>query len=229
MSGWRRTGLSGSALTRYDRLGEPHGLVAALYLGLGATGLSCFLYGKGLRTTPVATDCQERCPGYGRKAGEKAFRHDKDANNLEIETTVIGHDGRTPGRCAGRDVGKGGGVDVGKGVGVAAVRLPFRPVSAVGALADALRRRILSGEPAPGTPLPGQEIAAAYGVARPTVREAPARLVHEGLPGRERNRGAYVPEVTVSDLDDLMYVRGPLEDLMAQAVAGHRVPRTRRR
>jgi DME family drug/metabolite transporter len=36
-------------------LGEPHGLVAALYLGLGATGLSYFLYGRGLRTTPVAT------------------------------------------------------------------------------------------------------------------------------------------------------------------------------
>jgi DNA-binding GntR family transcriptional regulator len=104
------------------------------------------------------------------------------------------------------------------------VTLPFRPVSAVGALADALRRRILSGELAPGTPLPEQEIAAAYGVARPTVREALARLVHEGLLRRERNRSAYVPEVTISDLDDLMYVRRPLEDLMAQAVAGHRVP-----
>ncbi|MEU8109051.1 GntR family transcriptional regulator [Nonomuraea muscovyensis] len=102
--------------------------------------------------------------------------------------------------------------------------LPLRPVSAVGALADALRRRVLSGEIAPGTPLPEQEIAAAYGVARPTVREALATLVHEGLLRRERNRSAYVPEVTLDDLDDLMYVRRPLEDLMAQAVAGRRVP-----
>ncbi|MDX3103603.1 GntR family transcriptional regulator [Nonomuraea angiospora] len=102
--------------------------------------------------------------------------------------------------------------------------LPLRPVSTVGALADSLRSRVLSGEIPPGTPLPEQEIAASYGVARPTVREALASLVHEGLLRRERNRSAYVPEVTLSDLDDLMYVRRPLEDLMAQAVAGQRVP-----
>ncbi|GGO70213.1 GntR family transcriptional regulator [Nonomuraea cavernae] len=102
--------------------------------------------------------------------------------------------------------------------------LPLRPVSAVGALADALRRRVLSGEIEPGRPLPEQEIAAAYGVARPTVREALAALVHEGLLRRERNRSAYVPEVTLTDLADLMYVRRPLEDLMAEAVAGRRVP-----
>ncbi|MFG6198049.1 GntR family transcriptional regulator [Nonomuraea sp. JJY05] len=102
--------------------------------------------------------------------------------------------------------------------------LPLRPVSTVGALADALRSRVLSGEIRPGTPLPEQEIAASYGVARPTVREALASLVHEGLLRRERNRSAYVPEVTLSDLDDLMYVRRPLEDLMAQAVAGRRIP-----
>jgi DNA-binding GntR family transcriptional regulator len=102
--------------------------------------------------------------------------------------------------------------------------VPIQPLSAVGALADALRRRVLSGEIEPGTPLPEQEIAAAYGVARPTVREALARLVHEGLLRRERNRSAYVPEVTLADLDDLMFVRRPLEDLMAQAMAGRRVP-----
>ncbi|MFI6921701.1 GntR family transcriptional regulator [Nonomuraea spiralis] len=102
--------------------------------------------------------------------------------------------------------------------------LPLKPVSTVGALADALRSRVLSGEITPGTPLPEQEIAVSYGVARPTVREALAALVHEGLLRRERNRSAYVPEVTISDLQDLMYVRRPLEDLMARAVAGRRVP-----
>ena len=102
--------------------------------------------------------------------------------------------------------------------------LPIKAVSAVVALADALRRRVLSGEIEPGTSLPEQEIAVAYGVARPTVREALARLVHEGLLRRERNRSAYVPEVTPADLDDLMFVRRPLEDLMAGALAGRRVP-----
>ncbi|MFF3442188.1 GntR family transcriptional regulator [Streptosporangium sp. NPDC002721] len=101
--------------------------------------------------------------------------------------------------------------------------LPLHPVSAVGALADALRRRVLSGEIPPGTTLPEQELSALYGVARPTVREALAVLVHEGLLRRERHRSAQVAEVTVADLDDLMFVRRPLEDLMATSLAGRRV------
>ncbi|TYB69584.1 EamA family transporter [Nonomuraea sp. PA05] len=36
-------------------IGEPRALLAVLYLGLGTTALSYFLYGRGLRTTPVAT------------------------------------------------------------------------------------------------------------------------------------------------------------------------------
>ncbi|GAA5082045.1 DNA-binding GntR family transcriptional regulator [Thermocatellispora tengchongensis] len=101
--------------------------------------------------------------------------------------------------------------------------IPLRPISAVQALADSVRGRVLSGEIPPGTALPEQELSAAYGVARPTVREALALLVHEGLLRRERNRSAYVPEVSPADLADLMYVRRPLEDLMAQALAGRRV------
>ncbi|WP_344579934.1 DMT family transporter [Nonomuraea roseoviolacea] len=36
-------------------LGEPKALLAVLYLGLASTALSYVLYGRGLRTTPVAT------------------------------------------------------------------------------------------------------------------------------------------------------------------------------
>ncbi|MBB2749093.1 UNVERIFIED_ORG: DNA-binding GntR family transcriptional regulator [Microbispora rosea subsp. rosea] len=99
----------------------------------------------------------------------------------------------------------------------------LRPVSTVEALAAALRERVLSGDIEPGAALPEQELSARYGVARPTVREALALLVHEGLLRRERNRSAYVPVITPADLADLMYVRAPLEELMAQAVAGRRV------
>ncbi|GIH62474.1 GntR family transcriptional regulator [Microbispora siamensis] len=99
----------------------------------------------------------------------------------------------------------------------------LRPVSTVEALAAALRERVLSGDIEPGAALPEQELSARYGVARPTVREALALLVHEGLLRRERNRSAYVPMITSADLADLMYVRGPLEELMARAVAGRRV------
>ncbi|GHE36459.1 GntR family transcriptional regulator [Streptosporangium violaceochromogenes] len=100
---------------------------------------------------------------------------------------------------------------------------PIRPVSTVGALADALRRRVLSGELPAGTALPEQDLCARYGVARPTVREALALLAHEGLLRRERHRSAQVAEVTAADLADLMFVRRPLEDLMAAALAGRRV------
>ncbi len=36
-------------------IASPGALAAVLYLGLGTTALSYFLYGRGLRTTPVAT------------------------------------------------------------------------------------------------------------------------------------------------------------------------------
>jgi DME family drug/metabolite transporter len=36
-------------------MAEPRGLLAVIYLGLGTTALSYFLYGRGLRSTPVAT------------------------------------------------------------------------------------------------------------------------------------------------------------------------------
>ncbi|WP_256863145.1 EamA family transporter [Microbispora sp. GKU 823] len=36
-------------------LARPGGLLAALYLGCATTGLAYLLYGRGLRTTPVAT------------------------------------------------------------------------------------------------------------------------------------------------------------------------------
>ncbi|MEU4542032.1 DMT family transporter [Nonomuraea dietziae] len=42
-------------LTGPGWLAEPRGLLAALYLGVGTTALAYFLYGRGLRTTPVAT------------------------------------------------------------------------------------------------------------------------------------------------------------------------------
>ncbi|MEV5412372.1 GntR family transcriptional regulator [Thermopolyspora sp. NPDC052614] len=130
--------------------------------------------------------------------------------------------GATSGNGTGGARPKGRGAGGVTGVGGAAA--PLRPVSTVDALAAALRDRVLSGEIEPGTPLPEQELSAAYGVARPTVREALAVLAHEGLLRRERNRSAYVPEVTVADLADLMFVRGPLEELMAGTLAGRRVP-----
>lgn len=43
------------ALTGPAWLARPGGLLTALYLGCATTGLAYLLYGRGLRTTPVAT------------------------------------------------------------------------------------------------------------------------------------------------------------------------------
>jgi DNA-binding GntR family transcriptional regulator len=97
---------------------------------------------------------------------------------------------------------------------------PLHAVSAQEALVDALRERILSGEFVPGAPLSDVELAAAYGVARPTLRAAVQELVHEGLMRREPRRRACVPRLTAEDIRDLFYVRVPLELLAVEAVAG---------
>ncbi|GAT83807.1 GntR family transcriptional regulator [Streptomyces sp. F-3] len=91
----------------------------------------------------------------------------------------------------------------------AAIRLST--VSVVEALAASLRDRVLDGQLTPGTTLAETEIAAEYGVSRPTARSAVTALVHEGLLRRDANKPAYVPQLTRADVDDLFLVRTPLE------------------
>ncbi|MFK4147307.1 GntR family transcriptional regulator [Streptomyces sp. NPDC004065] len=91
----------------------------------------------------------------------------------------------------------------------AALRLST--VSVVDALAASLRSRVLDGRLVSGTTFAETEIAAEYGVSRPTARSAVTALVHEGLLQREANKPAYVPQLTRADVDDLFLVRIPLE------------------
>ncbi|MCF4138972.1 GntR family transcriptional regulator [Streptomyces sp. Tue 6430] len=84
-------------------------------------------------------------------------------------------------------------------------------VSVVEALAASLRDRVLDGQLAPGTTFAETEIAAEYGVSRPTARSAVTALVHEGLLRRDANKPACVPQLTRADVDDLFLVRTPLE------------------
>lgn len=87
----------------------------------------------------------------------------------------------------------------------------LKAVSVSAALTEALRQRILGGDITPGTPLPEPELAATYGVARPTVRAALQELVGMGLLRREANRSAYVPELSGDDVRDVFLVRRSLE------------------
>ncbi|MEV7722650.1 GntR family transcriptional regulator [Streptomyces sp. NPDC088184] len=62
-------------------------------------------------------------------------------------------------------------------------------------IADALRKRIRSGDLAPGARLPGEPaLVKSYGVAKETARRALTLLVSEGLAVRRKGSGTYVRE-----------------------------------
>lgn len=96
--------------------------------------------------------------------------------------------------------------------------LRLSTVSVVEALAASLRDRVLDGQLTPGTALAETEIAAEYGVSRPTARSAVTSLVHEGLLHREANKPAYVPRLTRADVEDIFLVRTPLETEVVRAL-----------
>src|SRR3954469_22699884 len=89
--------------------------------------------------------------------------------------------------------------------------LKIARVSVIDALAASLRERVLSGALLPGKPLPEAELAAQYGVARPTIRAAIQQLTLTGLLVREANRSAYVPRLTPDQVRDLFAVRMLIE------------------
>lgn len=111
-------------------------------------------------------------------------------------------------------------------------------IDRVTTLADQLERAILSGELAPGDPLPSErEISAQMGVSRSVVREAIKRLASLGLVRSVHGSGTRVEapnsrQVTVGyqrlltradfRLQDLAAVRLPLETSIASLAATRR-------
>jgi DNA-binding GntR family transcriptional regulator len=83
--------------------------------------------------------------------------------------------------------------------------------STAGRVADVLRTRITEGQLLPGTRLSEEDIGAALGVSRNTLREAFRLLGHERLLVHEFNRGVFVRRLTVDDVRDLYQVRRILE------------------
>jgi DNA-binding GntR family transcriptional regulator len=84
-------------------------------------------------------------------------------------------------------------------------------LSAVDALAEALRTRILEGELAPGTPLREEALAGEYDVARHTLRSALRALQGEGIVQILPNRGARVTSLSGEDVRGLSDLRVALE------------------
>jgi DNA-binding GntR family transcriptional regulator len=89
-------------------------------------------------------------------------------------------------------------------------------VTAVDALAEALRREILAGERPAGSRLVEQELRDRYGAARHTLRAALRALAADGLVRIEPNRGARVARLTGEEVVWLNELRAALELEAAQ-------------
>jgi DNA-binding GntR family transcriptional regulator len=84
-------------------------------------------------------------------------------------------------------------------------------LNTVDALTQALRRRILDGDLAPGTPLREEALSREYDVARHSLRSSLRTLQGEGIVQIEPNRGARVKSLSPEDVRGLSELRIALE------------------
>jgi DNA-binding GntR family transcriptional regulator len=83
-------------------------------------------------------------------------------------------------------------------------------------LAELLRERILAGLAEPGRPLRQDALAAEFGVSKIPLREAMARLEHEGLLRAEANRGWFVRPLSAEEAREIYALRLTLEPELAR-------------
>jgi DNA-binding GntR family transcriptional regulator len=96
-------------------------------------------------------------------------------------------------------------------------------VGAAELIANTLRDQILAGNLRPGDALPEVEVAAAFSVARNTVREALKILARSGLAFHEVHHGVSVRRLTAEDVNQLYGLRTILEGAGCDR-AGHLAP-----
>ena len=86
-------------------------------------------------------------------------------------------------------------------------------------VAELLRQRIFKRELEPGSWIDELRIAEEYGISRTPLREALKVLAAEGLVTMKVRRGAYVTEVSTTDLADVYHLLSLLESDAAGVVA----------
>jgi DNA-binding GntR family transcriptional regulator len=86
-------------------------------------------------------------------------------------------------------------------------------------VAELLRQRIFKRELEPGSWIDELSIAKAFGISRTPLREALKVLATEGLVTMKVRRGAYVTEVSKTDLTDIYHLLSLLESDAAGVVA----------
>ena len=86
-------------------------------------------------------------------------------------------------------------------------------------VAELLRQRIFDRTLEPGSWIDELKLAEEYGISRTPLREALKVLSTEGLVTMKVRRGAYVTEVSETDLADVYHLLGLLESDAAAVVA----------
>jgi DNA-binding GntR family transcriptional regulator len=94
-----------------------------------------------------------------------------------------------------------------------------RNVSLTKEVVERLRRAILTGELAEGSPLPEAQTAAKFGVSRVPVREALVELERQGLVQFETNGRASVRPFTDEDESEILSLRATLQTMAARIAA----------
>jgi DNA-binding GntR family transcriptional regulator len=100
-----------------------------------------------------------------------------------------------------------------------AERPPLTPRALYQDVAERLRQQIFSRELEPGAWIDEQKTAAEYGISRTPLREALKVLAVEGLVTMKLRRGAYVTEMSATDVAQVYHLMALLESDAAGTVA----------
>jgi len=96
---------------------------------------------------------------------------------------------------------------------------PLAPRALYQDVAERLRQQIFNRELEPGSWIDEQKIAAEYGISRTPLREALKVLAVEGLVTMKLRRGAYVTEMSTTDVAQVYHLMALLESDAAGHVA----------
>ena len=91
-------------------------------------------------------------------------------------------------------------------------------------IVEAIEEMILAGELLPGTKLNEIALAQKFGISRGPLREAFRSLEETGLIRQEKNRGAWVREVKLSEAADIYDVRAGLDACAGRLLAQRITP-----
>ncbi len=83
-------------------------------------------------------------------------------------------------------------------------------------LVDRLQLLIISNRLKPGSKIPEKDLCEQFGVSRTPLREALKVLATDGLVRLEQNRGAWVSNITVEEVEEVFPVLGTLEALSGE-------------